>query len=100
MSSRRQFLLQATAFAMLSQLRAFAVPASPPSNTGPLSSSELRLLSAVIDEIIPESDDMPSASAAGALSYLQQLSWQYPGIASELGEFLRVVEHTSIAKFN
>lgn len=64
-----------------------------------LSREDLRLLAAAMDEIIPQSDEMPSASAAGGVAYLEQLGWQYANVLEEIGNFLRVVQQTSQREF-
>jgi hypothetical protein len=56
---------------------------------------ELKLLAAAMDEVIPESDRMPSASAAGGVAYLQLLGWQYDNISKDLGAFLHVLQKAS-----
>lgn len=64
-----------------------------------LSRDNLRLLAAAMDEIIPQSGEMPSASAAGAVAYLEQLGWQYTNVLEEIGDFLREVQQTSQNEF-
>jgi hypothetical protein len=56
---------------------------------------ELKLLAAAMDEVIPESDRMPSASAAGGVAYLQQLGWQYDNIAKDIEAFLHLLQKAS-----
>jgi hypothetical protein len=69
------------------------LPTNPPSSR--LTRENLNLLAAAIDEIIPQSDEMPSASAAGGVAYLEQLGWQYTNVLEEIRDFLRVVQQTS-----
>jgi Gluconate 2-dehydrogenase subunit 3 len=56
---------------------------------------ELKLLAAAIDEVIPGSDRMPSASTAGGVAYVQQLGWQYENISKDIGAFLHVLQKAS-----
>jgi hypothetical protein len=53
---------------------------------------ELKLLAAAMDEIIPASDRMPSASAAGGVAYLQQLGWQYDSISKDIEALLHLLQ--------
>ncbi|HZD93090.1 MAG TPA: gluconate 2-dehydrogenase subunit 3 family protein, partial [Candidatus Sulfotelmatobacter sp.] len=57
------------------------------------------LLAAAMEEVIPQSDSMPSASAAGGIAYLQQLAWQYASIAEDIGAFLHVLQQASEKEF-
>src|SRR5262249_527340 len=59
----------------------------------------LSLLAAAMDEIIPQSDGMPSASVTGGIGYLQQLGWQYESIAGEIGTFVRLLQQESQKEF-
>jgi len=52
-----------------------------------------------MDEIIPQSGEMLSASAAGGVAYLEQLGWQYANVPEEIGNFLREVQQTSQKEF-
>jgi Gluconate 2-dehydrogenase subunit 3 len=56
---------------------------------------ELKLLAAAVDEVIPGSDRMPSASAAGGVAYLQQLGWQYDNIYKDIEAFLHLLQKAS-----
>ena len=95
MPSRREFLvrcLQVTV-AMPSGISALAQLMGAASEE--FSREELNLLATAMDEIIPQSDGMPSASVAGGVGYLQQLGWQYESIAGEIGAFLRLLQQES-----
>jgi Gluconate 2-dehydrogenase subunit 3 len=99
MPSRREFLvrcLQVTV-AMPSGISALAQLVDKPSEE--FSRDELNLLAAAMDEIIPQTDGMPSASGAGGIEYLQQLGWQYESIAGEIGAFLRLLQQESQKEF-
>jgi hypothetical protein len=99
MPSRREFLvrcLQLT-LAMPSGISALAQLMDEPSKE--FSRDGLTLLAAAMDEIIPQSDGMPSASVAGGIRYLQQLGWQYESIAGEIGAFLRLLQQESQKEF-
>jgi len=61
---------------------------------------ELKLLAAAIDTVIPQSDRMPSASAAGGVAYLQRLGWQYDNIFEHIRGFLRVLQQASQKEFS
>jgi hypothetical protein len=63
-----------------------------------LTRENLKLLATVMDEITPQSEGMPSASAVGGVAYLEQLSWQYTNVLEEIKDFLRVVQETSQKK--
>jgi hypothetical protein len=56
---------------------------------------ELKLLATTMDEVIPGSDRMPSASAAGGVAYLQQLGWQFDNISKDIAAFLHVLQKAS-----
>jgi Gluconate 2-dehydrogenase subunit 3 len=98
MYSRREFLIRSAGIAVVfpSGVRVLGfldLPTNPPSSR--LTRENLKLLAAVMDEIIPQSDEMPSASAAGGVAYLEQLGWQYTNVLEEIRDFLRVVQQTS-----
>jgi hypothetical protein len=63
-------------------------------------SQELKLLATAMDAVIPPSDRMPSASAAGGVAYLRQLGWQYESIFEDLRRFLRVLQQESQKEFS
>ena len=52
-------------------------------------------LTVVMDEIIPQNESMPSASDAGCLQYLEQLSGKDPAVARELDGSLAKLEALS-----
>ena len=60
----------------------------------------LKLLAAAMDAVIPQSDRMPSASAAGGVAYLRQLSWQYESIFEDIRGFLHVLQQASQKEFS
>ncbi len=63
--------------------------------TPPLAPSQLRVLRAAMDEIIPAADGMPAASAVGGVAYLDRLARQaqfkkqFEGVLAALGEASR-----------
>jgi Gluconate 2-dehydrogenase subunit 3 len=98
MYSRREFLIRSAgiAVALPSGMRVLGFLDVPTTTSSAgLSRENLNLLSAVMDEIIPQSDEMPSASVAGGVAYLEQLGWQYANVLEEIRDFLRVVQQTS-----
>jgi Gluconate 2-dehydrogenase subunit 3 len=98
MYSRREFLIRSAgiAVALPSGMRVLGFLDVPTTiSSAGLSRENLDLLSAVMDEIIPQSDEMPSASVAGGVAYLEQLGWQYANVLEEIRDFLRVVQQTS-----
>jgi hypothetical protein len=100
MPSRREFLVRSLQLtvAMPSGISALAqLTAAKPS--AEFSRDELNLLAAAMDEVIPQSDRMPSASAAGGIAYVQQLAWQYASIAEDIGAFLHVLQQASEKEF-
>ena len=56
------------------------------------SAAEVEVLAAVIDEIVPAGEGMPSATAAGGLQYLQYLGWQYPNVQQEISSLLATLD--------
>jgi Gluconate 2-dehydrogenase subunit 3 len=96
LTSRREFLIRCAqiAVAVRGGIGALArlQGAEPPAGFG---LQELKLLVAAVDEVIPRSDHMPSASAAGGVAYLQQLGWQYDNISKEIGAFLHLLQKAS-----
>jgi hypothetical protein len=98
--SRREFLIRCMqlAVAVRGGIGTFAELQSAEASAG-FSREELKLLAAVMDEVIPQSDRMPSASDAGGIAYVQQLGWQYETIAEDIGAFLRVLQQASEKEF-
>jgi hypothetical protein len=98
--SRREFLVRCAqlAVALRAGIGALARVQSAEPSPG-FGRQELKLLAAAMDEIIPQSDEMPSASAAGGVAYLEQLGWQYANVLEEIGNFLREVQQTSQKTF-
>jgi hypothetical protein len=96
LTSRREFLIRCAqiAVAVRGGIGALArlQGAEPSAGFG---RQELKLLVAAADEVIPTSDHMPSASAAGGVAYLQQLGWQYDNISKEIGAFLHLLQKAS-----
>lgn len=101
MLSRREFLqLGMYAFAFASPWPT-AQPCSivgEKRNVRELMRHDLNRLGAVMDVIIPEGDGMPSATAAGCVKYLENLSRQYPTILHEVGCFIDTLKEISSAK--
>jgi hypothetical protein len=98
MYSRREFLIRSAGIAVVlpSGLRVLGfLDLRTNTSSAGLTRENLKLLAAVMDEIIPQSDEMPSASAAGGVAYLEQLGWQYTNVLEEIRDFLRVVQQTS-----
>lgn len=58
-----------------------------------------RTLTAVIDEIIPAGEGMPSASEAGVVRYFRQIVDQLPDLTESLGGALEAVENESHERF-
>ena len=100
MPSRREFLIRCVqvAIAVRGGIVALARLHSAELSAG-FGREELKLLAAAMDEVIPQSDRMPPASAAGGIAYVQQLGWQYETIAEGIGAFLRVLDQTSEKEF-
>src|SRR5262249_19862569 len=102
MCNRREFLIRiAWLVPVLPRgMRALGFVELPTtSSSAGFTREELKLLAAVMDEIIPQVDGMPSASAAGGVEYLQQLGWQYTKALDEIKNFLRAVQQTSQKQF-
>lgn len=99
--SRREFLIRCAQFAVAVQggigVLARVQSAEPSAGFG---RQELKLLAAAMDAVIPQSDRMPSASAAGGVAYLQQLGWQYESIFENIRGFLRVLQQASQKEFS
>jgi Gluconate 2-dehydrogenase subunit 3 len=98
MYSRREFLIRSAGIAVIlpcgTRVLGFLGVPTTTSFAG-LTRENLKLLAAVMDEIIPQSNEMPSASAAGGVAYLEQLGWQYTNVLEEIRDFLCVVQQTS-----
>src|SRR2546428_4587232 len=58
-----------------------------------------RLLQAVMDEIIPAGDRMPSASEVGSVEYLEKLSLTLPDLKRALGEGLNALQEVCRRNF-
>jgi hypothetical protein len=94
--SRREFLIRCAQLAVvlrggigaLARLQSAEISAE-------FGRQELNLLAAAMDEVIPASDHMPSASAAGGVAYVQQLCWQYDNISKDIRAFLHVLQKAS-----
>jgi len=71
----------------------------PPASTA-LGAGQRASLRAAMDEIIPASDVMPAASAAGGLEYLESVCRQEAQIRADLQQALHIVESTSEASFH
>jgi hypothetical protein len=92
MYSRRQFLVAACWLGVLpSTLRALVGdgPGTDPGDS--FTDIGLETLATAVDEIIPPGLEMPPASKAGAVEYLQNIAWQYPGIHADIDHFLNVL---------
>ena len=101
MYSRREFLIRSAGIAVVlpsgMRVLGFLDLRTNTSSAG-LTRENLKLLATVMDEITPQSEGMPSASAVGGVAYLEQLSWQYTNVLEEIKDFLRVVQETSQKK--
>ena len=101
MPSRREFLVRCVQVAVamrggigaLGQLQGANVSAE-------FNRAELKLLAASMDAVIPQSDRMPSASAAGGVAYVRQLGWQYERIFEDIRGFLRALQQASQKEFS
>jgi hypothetical protein len=71
----------------------------PPASTA-LGPGQREALRAAMDEIIPSSDVMPSASAAGGLDYLERVCKQELEIRVDLQQVLTVLGQLSEANFH
>ena len=97
--TRRKFLRSSIALggAAVVPLCGTAQPAAPPSKASSPASfdrSERELLRAAMDEIIPASDGMPSASEAGGLEYLDRVA-RDPEIKNALSGSLAALQDLS-----
>jgi len=100
MYTRREFLTRSVWLALLpSAPRAFPGKSALSVAAAVFSSSELEILTAAMDQVIPEGDGMPSAGAAGAVRYLEYLGWQYSNIQEEISRFLETLGQASAAEF-
>ena len=104
MYSRREFLTLGAYALVLARAR-LSIPSTTvfdarAEKTLEFGSRYLKLLGSAIDVIIPGADSMPSSTAAGAVSYLTNLCWQYPTIQTELRRFLDSLDRASIATFH
>jgi Gluconate 2-dehydrogenase subunit 3 len=100
--SRREFLIRSVGFIVVlpSGVKLLGLLDHPTTGSDAgLSRDNLRLLAMAMDEIIPQSDEMPSASAAGGVAYLEQLGWQYTNVLEGIGNFLREVQQTTQKEF-
>jgi Gluconate 2-dehydrogenase subunit 3 len=78
--------------------RASATGASS-GRSGRLTRGHRELLSAAMDEIIPEGDGMPSASAVGGVEYLERLAAQVPSFEAAFEEAATTLDALSHARF-
>jgi Gluconate 2-dehydrogenase subunit 3 len=100
--SRREFLIRSAGLAVVlpSGVRWLGLLDYPATGSSAgLRRENLKLLAAAMDEVIPQSNEMPSASAAGGVAYLEQLGWQYANVLEEIGNFLRALQQTSQKEF-
>jgi len=79
--------------------RSFAIQETPAGEQPDFSVGELDLLGTAMDEIIPKSDGMPSATEARGVEYLRRLCWQYPSIEDGLRQFLVVLNQAASVAF-
>jgi len=75
--------------------RAVAAEAAAASTRPALTSRQRGALSALADEIVPAGDDMPAATAVGAVQYLDALVRREPEVALVLRGALAVIEKTA-----
>jgi hypothetical protein len=95
MYSRREFLIRSAGIAVVlpSGTRLLGFLDLPTTTwAARLTRENLKLLAAAMDDIIPPGNEMPSASAAGGVAYLEQLAWQYPSVLELITEFLHVLQ--------
>jgi hypothetical protein len=99
--SRREFLIRCAqlAVAVRGGIGALARLQSAEPSAG-FGHQELKLLAAAIDEVIPGSDRIPSASAAGGVTYLRQLTWEYDNISKDIEAFLHALHKASENEFS
>jgi hypothetical protein len=76
-----------------------AAPAKRGPSVGTLTENETRTLKAAIDEIIPTSDRMPSASDAGGVAYISKLVEHEPTVSSDLRRSLVALDNSASEKF-
>ena len=104
MLSRREFLILGTYALALARARPPIPSSAIIDDQGEkileFSSQDWNLLGSAMDVIIPAADGMPSATAAGSVSYLTNLCWQYPTIQADLLRFFDSLNRVSVAKFH
>ena len=76
-----------------------AAPAQRNPSTGTLDESEIRTLKAAIDEIIPASESMPSASEIGGVDYVRKLVEHEPTISGDIRRSLVTLDKAAREKF-
>jgi len=76
-----------------------AAPAKRGPSVGTLTENETRTLKAAIDEIIPTSDRMPSASDAGGVAYISKLVEHEPTVSGDLRRSLVALDNSASEKF-
>ena len=92
MYSRRKFLITAWWLGVLpSTLKALVAGRLGPDPGNAFNGIDLETLATAVDEIIPAGLEMPPASKAGAVEYLQNIAWQYPGIHGDIDHFLNLL---------
>src|SRR2546422_315708 len=97
MQSRREFLVLLPLVVPLgAAIRSLAIGFI---DAATFSEDERELIKLALNEIVPEDNGMPSATAAGGLEYLQQLGWQYPDVARELQNFASALQQASQSSF-
>jgi hypothetical protein len=100
---RREFLIQSVSLAVIVpvevQILSIAKAVAADSLDG-FSPEELNFLATAMDEIVPQNDNTPSVSLSGGLMYLQELSWEYPKVLTEIKDFLRELQRDSQERFN
>ena len=104
--SRRRFMgsaLQGVASVSASRLAAGASPSigaeSATSAVPPFRPEQKNALAAVMDEIIPAAQGMPSASQAGGLDYLARASQEDAGLGAELVKSIDAARDSARAAF-
>ena len=101
MYTRRKFLIEAIWLVVMpASFRALALEDEGSVDSGELTVSQRVTLAAVMDQIIPAFDGMPSASQAGRLQYLQSLGWQYPEIRDNIRSILNILGRKSDSEFH
>ena len=76
---------------------AVAAGLAPRAQAAPLASAERRRLRAAVDTLIPAEAPMPSASAVGAVAYVERLAARDPAFAALLAAGLAALEARSRA---